>query len=365
MTATTTAPDKPPQKIKPKLRHSLRVTVSALLAFGVMHLLHIQQGVWLAFSAMQVVQQSVGGSVKAVFERTLGTFAGAAYGALVAWIAPHFHMPFWTVVIAGIGPAAFLAALYPSFRIAPITVAIILFGHHNPGMSPSQEAIHRVIEIGIGCLVGMAASLAILPSRAHRQLSKNAAEVLDSYAALLLQLVEVAAGRMDYNSVEIKHAELRATITKMETQGEDAQRERKSRLTDHPDPDPLLRMIRRLRFDLVMIGRAVNAGPLPPQIGEALLPPLSQVAAMSAGLMRDTAGALGKEKTVAVPPALDAAYDAFAAALSSLHRNQALATLGENELARIFTLSFTLEQLKQNLHDLAARSSEFGEDEKP
>src|SRR5690349_9945358 len=110
-------------KIKPKLRHSLRVTLSALTAFYVMNALEIKEGVWLAFSAMQVVQASVGGSVKAVFERTLGTFAGAAYGATVASFASHDPALFPLVVVVAIAPAAFLAGLYPSFRIAPTTVA--------------------------------------------------------------------------------------------------------------------------------------------------------------------------------------------------------------------------------------------------
>lgn len=358
---TIEAPKKPFASLRPKLRHSLRVTAAALAAFAANHYMHMPQGYWIAFTAMLVVQASVGGSVKAVLERMLGTFAGAAYGAVIASLFQNSATEmFPVVVIAGIAPIAFLAALYPSFRIAPITVAIVLFGERHMAMSPFQYAEHRVIEIGIGCVIGMLVSLTIFPSRAHRAIAKSAGEVLESYAILILQLAEVAAGKMEYTAVEIKHAELRAAINKMETQAEDAKRERLSRLTDAPDPDPLLRMIRRIRFDLVMIGRAVTL-PLPPAVGATLLPPFSLVTAQSAGLMRDAAGALARKHAVAVRPPLDVAYAGFAAALSALHRNQALAALNESETGRIFTLSFTLEQLRQNLQDLVARASEFGD----
>ncbi len=249
----------------------------------------------MAFSAMQVVQSSVGASVKAVLERTLGTFSGAAYGALVATFAAHMHLPFPAVAVLGIAPAAFLAALYPSFRIAPITIAIVLFGENHLNLPPLEYAEHRVLEIGIGCVIGLAVALSVFPSRAHRAIAKSAAEVLENYAQLLLQLIEVASGKREYASAEIKHSELRAAITKMETQGEDAKRERLSRLTDEPDPDPLLRMIRRIRFDLVMIGRAVNQ-PLPAPVAVALLAPLNEVAQQSSSLLRAGAVALAAEK---------------------------------------------------------------------
>lgn len=351
-----------PSKYRPKLRHSLRVTISALLAFWAIHQFQVQ-GVWLAFSAMQVVQASVGGSVKAVFERTLGTFAGAAYGALVSMLMPHDSpVAFTFTVLLGIGPAAFLAALYPSFRIAPTTVAIVLFGEKAASLGAVHYAEDRVIEIGIGCIIGLIVSLTILPSRAHKSLAKSAGEVLEGFAVLILQLAEIAAGKEEHGTTQGKHAELRATITKMETVGDDAKRERKSRLTDDPDPDPLLRMIRRIRFDLVMIGRAVQQ-PLPASVAASLMSPLRQVAEQSAELFRAVAAGLPAEKIVKPAPSLDAAFGAFAGALSELHRNHALATLSENETSRVFTLSFTLEQMKQNLHDLAARASEFAEEE--
>ena len=338
----------------------MRVTASALAAFGVNSIVQLPQGYWIAFTAILVVQTSVGGSVKAVFERMLGTFAGAAWGAVVCTVASHFdHSYYWVAVIAGIAPASFLAALYPSFRIAPITVAIVLFSDTAHNMSPLVYAEHRVMEIGVGCLIGLVVSLTVLPSRAHRVLAVAASTVLVTYADLLGKLLDVAAGKLDYTEVEKQHADIRAAIGRMELVGEDATRERKSRLTDEPDPDPILRMIRRLRFDLVMIGRAVMH-PMPPAVMQALTPPLSAVAAESSVLLRMAADTLSGKPEIKVPESLEIAYGAFGAAMAELHRTHALAPLTEGETGRVFTLSFSLEQLHQNLRDLVARANEFG-----
>ncbi len=350
-------------KHKGKIRLSVRITVSALAAFAVNTWLQLPQGYWIAFTAILVVQASVGGSVKAVVERMMGTFAGAAYGAFIASVWGHLpHEYYFGAIIAGIAPISFIAALYPSFRIAPITVAIVLFSDTAHNMSPLVYAEHRVMEIGVGCLIGLVVSLTVLPSRAHRVLAVAASTVLGTYADLLTKLLDVAAGKLDYTEVEKQHADIRAAIGRMELVGEDATRERKSKLTDEPDPDPILRMIRRLRFDLVMIGRAVMH-PMPPAVMQALTPPLSAVATESSTLLRMAAATLSGKPEIKVPESLEIAYGAFGAAMAELHRTHALATLTEGETGRVFTLSFSLEQLHQNLRDLVARANEFGGDD--
>ncbi len=347
-------------KHKSKLRHAIRVTVSALLAFGLNSWLHLPQGYWIAFTAILTVQASVGGSVKAVFERMLGTFAGAAWGAAICSLAVHApHEYYGLFVVAGIAPAAFVAAVNPPFRIAPITVAIMLFGETAQHGSPLIYAEHRVMEIGLGCVIGMVVSLTVLPSRAHRVLAEAASKALNAYATLLEQLIGARPGEQ---ALVEQHAELRAAITKLETVGEDAARERKSMLSSDPDPAALLRMMRRLRFDLVMVDRTLSQ-PLPPAAASAMTAPLAAIAEQSALHLRGVAQRLSGHKAELQPDMLNGAYQRFSAALSELHRSQHLAVLSETELGRVFTLNFTLEQLHKNLHDLYARAHEFGAQE--
>ena len=346
-------------KYRPQLSHSARVTVAALAAFAVNHFFNFQQGIWIAFTAILVVQSSVGASVRAAVERMTGTLSGAAYGALVATLIPHETTAGLALItFAGLGPAAFAASMSPSFRIAPITVAILLFSNTSITMPPIEVAEHRVGEIGLGCLIGLAVCLTVMPSRAHQLLAEAAGDVLNQYGELLKHLTGMAGIEQGWSSVDDRHAKLRKAIAKLDIVGNEARRERSSYLTGESDPEPLLRMIRRIRNDLVMMGRAVTQ-PLPLEAHAALLAPLAGVSAAVGDLFHTIAGALPGRTPAVASPALDASFEVFAAATKELHQKHSLDHLPEGDIGRIFTLGFALEQLRQNIQDLIARADEF------
>ena len=57
------------------LRLCFRMTVAGLLAYVLAELFALPQGYWAVFSAVIVMQASVGGSVKATIDRVIGTSA--------------------------------------------------------------------------------------------------------------------------------------------------------------------------------------------------------------------------------------------------------------------------------------------------
>ena len=59
------------------LRLCLRMTIAGLLAYVLAELFALPQGYWAVFSAIIVMQASVGGSVKATIDRVIGTIGGA------------------------------------------------------------------------------------------------------------------------------------------------------------------------------------------------------------------------------------------------------------------------------------------------
>lgn len=344
---------------RPPLRQCIRVTAAGIAAYGANLYFQFQEGYWMAFTAIIIVQANLGGSLRAAFERMTGTLAGAAYGALVSTLMPHdTHPMFILTVVVGLVPAGFAAALSPNFRIAPITVAIFLFSNTAHNLPPLLFAEHRVAEIGMGCLIGLAVSLLVVPSRAHNMLAAGIGDVLKKYAELLSVQAGMAARETDPAPVDERHAAIRKASAKLDVICEEARRERKTRLSGEPDPEPLLRMVRRIRNDIVMIGRAVMR-PLPDAAQGTLLEPFSGIAAAAGIFFGDIAAALPGRRPVALPPGLDASFDVFAAAMTGLHQRHALDSLPESDTGRIFTLGFALEQLRHNLNDLAARANEF------
>ena len=340
-----------------ELRHALRVVTAVVAAFAVVKLLGLPQGWWAVITALLVVQTSVGGSLKAALDRLWGTIAGALYGALVAITIPHMSdLGLALAIAAAILPLAFLAAVNAIFRVAPVTALIVLLPIYGHAASPLISALDRVFEIIIGSIVALAVTFAILPARAHSQLREAAARVARLNADLMDRLIDGLTSDLGRQGVPPLHAKIRSALKQTETAAEEAARERKMRVSDDRDPEPVVRTLYRVRHDLVMAGRAA-AKPLPAPILGDFTPLLSTLRQDAGAALRGISASLLAR---APAPALDN-YQASARALS-----QAIEALVEDrkrlpreETARLFTLRFALEQLGEDMRDLASRTTEM------
>ncbi|MDB5492312.1 MAG: hypothetical protein JWO78_2161 [Micavibrio sp.] len=337
------------------LRHALRVGVAAIFSLAIVHALHLTQGYWTILTAVLVVQSSVGGSMKFAIDRMIGTVGGAVYGAVIAAFMPHDHgMAQYITLLIGVMPPAVLASINPSFRIAPVTVVIVLFSTAAQEINVFMYAVERVLEIGLGSILGLAVSLVILPARAHGIIMAQAASILGLYAGLLNDL----SGGAERSLIGAQMDKIRAAITKIETVADEAKRERKTYVTGEPDPDPLLRNLRRLRHDLVMFSRAVTQA-LPSPAAERLQPYIRNVSDAAQQSMRDAIGALSTRSAMKPITAFDEALAAYNGEVSAIRADHILRELPVNTVSRLFTLGFVLDQLHQNLSDLVDRIGEF------
>lgn len=340
-----------------ELRHALRVVTAVVAAFAVVKLAGLPQGWWAVITALLVVQTSVGGSLKAALDRLWGTIAGALYGALVAITIPHItDLGLAFAIAAAILPLAYLAAVNPIFRVAPVTALIVLLPIYGHTASPLISALDRVFEIIIGNIVALAVTFVILPTRAHSQLREAAARVARLNADLMDRLIDGLTNDPGRQGVPPLHAKIRSALKQTETAAEEAARERKMRVSDDRDPEPVVRTLYRVRHDLVMVGRAA-VKPLPATILGDFTPLLSTLRQDASAALRGISASLLAR---APAPALDN-YQASARALS-----QAIEGLTEDskrlpreEAARLFTLRFALEQLGEDMRDLASRTSEM------
>jgi hypothetical protein len=135
-------------------------------------------------------------------------------------------------------------------------------------------------------------------------------------------------------------------------------RERSSYLTDAPDPDPLVRTLRRLSHDLVMIARALSA-PLPEAVRDRMAEPARHVAAAISAFLDETGTALARRGE---PPPLDAVVAALAeydAAMAALRRDRLIVPLPAEDAERVFGLAFALQQMRGHLEELGGRVQEM------
>ena len=198
------------------------MTLSGLAAFAAASALDLAQGFWATITALIVTQSSVGGSLKAAWDRLLGSVFGAVYGAAVAFAFPHAHG--WSRAVAlvmAVAPLSVMAAFSASFRVAPVTAIIVLLTPTGTILGPLGFAADRVLEIVLGCALGLLVSVLVVPARASRAVLETSAEV----ARLLADQLAVLAASNEQAQADLA-ARVRKSLKQLEGLIDEAARER-------------------------------------------------------------------------------------------------------------------------------------------
>src|SRR5215510_11218543 len=347
------------------LRLVLRTTLAGLITFTLTHLLQLPHSYWAVLTSVIIMQESVGGSLKATLDRMLGTVAGAIWGVSVTLAIPHHDtLALGLTLVVALAPLALVAALKPNYRVAPVTAIIVLLSTTGVQLGPVQYAIDRVLEIGLGCLVGFAVSLVILPARAHGLLAEAAVEVILALRDLLALLLQDMTRSADGTALAATHLRLSQALSRVEGCVEEVKRERAHRLTDAADAEPLARTLRRLRHDLTAIGRTVTA-PLPRPACQYLAAATGDLRLVLTDYLAGAAAAVGGRLVLPSLESVDKALQAVGDAMDRLRRSGTLRELGSEEVERVFSLAFALHQLRGNLSDLADRIAEHAPSASP
>ncbi|HEV2677008.1 MAG TPA: FUSC family protein [Aliidongia sp.] len=343
-----------------EFRLGLRILIAGMAAFFVTDVvLGLPQSYWAVLTAVIVMQASLGGALKASIDRIVGTIAGALWGVIVALTVPHGGS--WLLAAAltlALAPLALLVAFKPAYRIAPATAIIVLLGSSSQVAGPILPAVHRVLEIGIGSLVGLAVALLVLPARAHRLLADAGAGVLAILAQLIGQMPARLGGETAADSWQRLSDRRRKAQDKAETLAEEAKRERRNRLTDTPDPEPLARTLRRLGTDLASIGRA-TAEPWDRSLADRLEAPAATVAETAATFLNECGRALtGRQPPPSIEP-FAAALESFSKTVADFRRDGLTRPLPGPAIERLFGLGFALDQMRHDAEDLIERIAEL------
>lgn len=340
-----------------ELRHAARVSVAVGAAFAVSTLLNLPQGYWAVFTAVIVVQTSIGGTITASLERMAGTVVGGLVGVAGAYLRASTILEEGLVLSAAVALLAFAAAVQPKLKVAPITAAIVLVGGGATHMSPMLAAFWRVAEILLGSVVGLAATLFVFPARAR----KAVAERLRGATAALADILDIHArdlsGPEAGEDIRRAHKASRKQLAGVEQAIAEAARENASGLGDARVSDALLQTLLRVRSDTAMVGRAL-ASPLPPTVAAPLAPPAQALLTAIALQLRRCCDAPGH---IAAPAhkALNPQRAAFEHAVEQVRRAKLTTDMTFDAVARVFGLVFALESLMFDLDELVERASEL------
>jgi hypothetical protein len=339
----------------------IRVTVAAMGALVVALACGLKLPLWAVLTSLIVTQMSVGRSLKATRDYLIGTIGGAIYGGAIAVLIPHHgEGALLAVMVMAVAPLAFIAAIKPSLNVATVTAIIVLLLPTMNNGSPLDAAIDRVLEVAVGALTGLAVSFMVLPSRAHSQIRRSGARVLELMAAALAELLSSLTRARDNDALHALQDGIGAAIAGLNALGVEAERERAARLSSGPDTGPLLRTILRLRHDIVIIGRA-SVVPLPVELQAPLTAPLAGVSNAICEYLRNMADALRNGRGAAAIWPVQSALETYAAAVAGVRSEGLTRGVAGDVVERFYALGFSLEQMRQNLKDLERCVSHWSE----
>ena len=348
-------------RYRPQAWLTVRMSAAGLISFWIAHMLGVAQAAWAVLTAIIVTQSSIGGSLKAIVDRFIGTIGGAGWGAAVALAVSRTPVASTglTLVIALV-PLTAIVAFRPSYRMAPVTAVIVLLGF-GAQTEIVEAALNRVLEIGLGSVVALGVILLISPPRALDLLcatGRDALAVMSEQVKLFLGDLSVAA---DPAAALELNDRARTAVERAAAVADEAERERRNYITAAPDPVPLVRTLRRLSHDLVIVARAL-VSPLPETVAARLAKPAASVAAsLSAAL--DALGAALASRSL--PPSLvplEQALTYFGSELATLRRDGVTRDLPAEAVERVFGLLFGLDEIGRNIEELSARIRELAED---
>lgn len=361
MTDPVIRQSQPPSKPKTSLiqtkraaLQALRVMIACTITYAISQHLHLQQGYWAVFTVLIVMQASVGATAGAAFDRLVATVAGAVLGGIAVFVTPQEPLAIGIALICVVGVSSFVAVRVPRLRNAGLTAAIVMLTH-STAVPVEIFVIDRIAEITLGGVVGVLASLFILPTRSRTMVLDRFGSALDVMAQILRRLAAGVEKGEPVSATEANIA-LRQSLMATEALLTDAQRERAFWLTRQGISEAIPRSLWRIRNDMTYLSHIVET-PFPPAIVEAIGPQAGGMLEAQARFAEACGRALraGGEIDPDVLSAGDAAFDA---AFSTLQTSEAAQSMGFSETGRLFGLDFTLRRMRQNFLDLADRIRE-------
>jgi uncharacterized membrane protein YccC len=342
-----------------ELRLCVRVSVSAMLALAIAHLLNLPLALWTVLTAVLLTQISVGGSLKATLDYLTSTIGGAVYAGAVGTLIPHSNeIALLGALAIAVAPAALVAATNPRFRAAPFTAVMVFFAPTITHAGPIASAFERVVEVAVGAVVGLIVSFFVLPARAHELVIEVASRMLRLMAGALPGLLAGFTQGMDETAIRRIQDSLGSALARLSAIAPEAQHEQMTRVAVGPDEGPLLRTLLRLRHDLVMIGRAAIV-PLAEALKARLAAQIERVGESAADYLRASSAALISRRGPPPLDAFEAALTGFSTEVAAVRGEGLTRELSIEAVERLFALGFTLEQMHQHFIDLARCVTEF------
>jgi uncharacterized membrane protein YgaE (UPF0421/DUF939 family) len=148
------------------MKQAVKTGLAAVVSLYLAHFLKLPESYWAAISAIIVMYSDVGQTVRASFQRLVGTAIGVSIGGAFAALFGQRIWAFGVAVTLTVLVCALLG-FAEAARLAGVAVAIVMLVSH-PG-APWVAALHRFLEVSFGIVVAVVISALVWPSSGPRR----------------------------------------------------------------------------------------------------------------------------------------------------------------------------------------------------
>ncbi len=178
-----------------RFRHALRLAIALLVGYGVLRLVHPQNGYWILLSTLFICQPSYIATRRRLLQRVAGTVIGVVLGWAALQLLPHGPVQLPLVVMAGVG---FFAARQRRYTTATGSITLFVVLCFNQFGSGYEVMWPRLLDTLIGAMIAALATYFILPDWQRRQLDQVLADTMRTDARYLAQVIaQYANGKRD------------------------------------------------------------------------------------------------------------------------------------------------------------------------
>jgi uncharacterized membrane protein YccC len=342
------------------LKLALRATIAGIVTYLLAEQFSLPNGYWAVLTAVLVVQATLGASLSVAIDRALGTLAGGVVGVAGAMVAGPSQIQTLVVLSLALFIAAAMAARSPSFKLAPVTVIIVMLAH--PGdVAPWLAGLTRVAEITLGGAVGLLCAILILPERALGKLFPHCAKALRLTARLLdLGRGGLLGQGIDPSVIDRLNAGARLALRAADLRLVEVRAEQAGRLTTQTDPAPVVRGARRLWHSAIILLRNADRPldePVAGLVSAALTAATTTLSAQMSAIA-DRLDGLPVADLATRADAASAAVAALEARVEELNTQGAFGAVGSETLTALFSAVSACVHMRENLEELSARLAE-------
>jgi len=177
-----------------RFRHALRLALGLLAGYGLLHVVHPQNGYWILMTTLLVCQPSYHATRRQLLLRVAGTIAGLIGG----WAALQLFSSNWQLLLITPSAVLFFAARQRRYALATASITVFVVLCFNQVGSGYEVMWPRLIDTLIGASIAALAIRFVLPDWQGRRFNQLLADTIHNDACYLARIMpQYQSGKRD------------------------------------------------------------------------------------------------------------------------------------------------------------------------